>query len=105
MPEEQRSIAQVLSELWEMLVSYAKQETVQPLKGLGRFIGWGVAGSLLTGVGVLLLTLAGLRALQTQTGEHLTGSLSWVPYAAALVLLGLLISLTVLAIKPKGSKR
>ncbi|MGI8662638.1 MAG: hypothetical protein ACR2LQ_05430 [Acidimicrobiales bacterium] len=88
---DQKSIAQVLSELWELLVSYAKQETVEPLKGLGRFIAWGVAGSVLASVGVLLLTLAGLRALQTQTDDHLTGNLSWVPYGAALVLLGVLV--------------
>lgn len=105
MADEQKSIAQVLRELWELLISYAKQETLEPLKGLGRFIGWGIAGSLMTSIGVVLLTLAGLRAMQTQTGDHLTGNLSWVPYAVALVLLGALVAVTAFAIKPKGSKR
>ena len=98
MPEEQKSIAQVLSELWELTVSYAKQETVEPLKGLGRFIGYGIAGSILTGIGVLLLTLAFLRGLQRQTGVLLTGHLSWIPYTGALVVLSLLIYVTVRAI-------
>ncbi|MEO7557343.1 MAG: hypothetical protein ABIV94_12150 [Acidimicrobiales bacterium] len=105
MADEQKSIAQVLRELWELLVTYGKQETLGPLKGLGRFIGWGIVGSVMTSIGVVLLTLAGLRAMQTHTGEHLTGNLRWVPYAPALVLLGALIALTVSVIKPKGSKR
>ena len=91
MPEEPKTIAQVLSELWELTLSYAKQETVEPMKGLGRFIGWGVAGSLLTSIGALLLTLAGLRVLQTHSDDHLSVNLSWIPYAVALVSLSLLI--------------
>jgi len=105
LPEEEKSIPQVLTELWEMLVSYAKQETVDPLKGLARFVAAGVGAALLGGIGIVLLTLAGLRALQTHNDDHLTGSLNWVPYLAALVLLALLIALAVTRIKPKGSDR
>jgi multisubunit Na+/H+ antiporter MnhB subunit len=94
-----------MTELWEMLVSYAKQETVEPLKGLGRFVAFGLGAALLGGVGIILLTLAGLRALQTQSDGHLDGNLNWVPYLAALVLLGALIALAVSRIKPKGSSR
>jgi hypothetical protein len=103
--DEQKSIAQVLSELWELLVSYAKQETVEPLKGLGRFVGYGLLSALLLSIGVLLLTLSGLRFLQVHTDTHLTGSWSWVPYFAALVILSGLIALIVRAIRPKGSRR
>jgi hypothetical protein len=102
-PEEQKSIAQVLSELWELLVSYAKQETVEPLKGLGRFIGYGVAGSVLTGIGIPLLALAILRGVQSHD-DHLTGNLSWLPYLIALLFLAIFIYLTVRAIT-KDAKR
>lgn len=105
MATDQKSIAQVLSELWEMLVSYAKQETVEPLKGLVRFVGYGVAGAVLTSVGLVLLTLAGLRALQTQTDGRLSGNLSWIPYLAALVLLSVLVAFTASRISAKGTKR
>ena len=101
---EQKSIAQVVSELWEMLRDYAKQETVEPLKGLGRYIGYGVGSAVLLGVGNILLTLGILRLLQTHTDEHLTGSLTWVPYAVSLLFLVLLIVLCVYAIKPKDRK-
>jgi len=80
LPAEEKSIPQVVTELWEMTVSYAKQETVEPLKGLGRFVAFGV-------------------------GAALDGNLNWVPYLAALVLLGLLIALAVSRIKVKGPNR
>jgi hypothetical protein len=101
---EQKSIAQVLSELWELLRDYAKQETVEPLKGLGRYLAYGVVSAVLLGVGIILLTLGILRLLQTQTSDHLTGSLTWVPYAISFVFLLLLIGLCVYAIKPKERK-
>ncbi len=72
-------------ELKELAVNYTKQETIQPLKGLARFIALGAAGSFLLGIGVLFWVLAMLRALQTETGPHFTGDLSWVPYALTLV--------------------
>ena len=105
MPQEEKSIPQVMTELWEMTVSYAKQETVEPLKGLGRFVAFGVGAALLGGIGIILLTLSALRALQTQTDGHLGGNLNWVPYLVALVLLGVLIALAVTRIKPKGSSQ
>jgi hypothetical protein len=75
-----KSLATLVSELRELVVSYAKQETVDPLKSLGRFAKYGLIGSLLLGVGFLLLALAGLRALQEETLPHLSGNWSWVPY-------------------------
>lgn len=90
-----KSIPQVASELWELSTAYAKQETIDPLKGLGRFLGFGVGGAILFGLGSILLLLAGLRALQTETDTTLTGSLTFVPYfivvAVGLVLIGLVV--------------
>lgn len=104
-PDEEKSIPQVMTELWEMLVSYAKQETVEPLKGLGRFVMFGLGAALFGGIGIILLTLAGLRGLQTHNDGHLDGNWNWVPYLAALVLLGLLILLAVSRIKVKRGSR
>jgi hypothetical protein len=85
-PEPQaKSIPEVSSELWELIKDYAKQETIDPLKGVGRYLTFGVPGAVLIGFGVVLLMLAGLRALQTQTGSTFHGSLSWLPYIIVLV--------------------
>lgn len=74
-----------VGELRALVVAYLKQETLEPIKKLGRFLALGVAGSALTGIGVLLLALAGLRALQTETGDVFDGNWSWAPYGIVVV--------------------
>ena len=80
-------------EFVDLVVAYAKQETLGPIRGLGRFVAYGVSGSILLSVGGLILLLALLRALQTETGSTFEGNLSWLPYlitaAAAVAVLGL----------------
>jgi hypothetical protein len=71
---------------FQLTVDYLKQETVEPLKGLGRFLYMGIAGSFCWAIGLLLILVGVLRLLQTETGSALTGDWSWVPYAAVVVL-------------------
>lgn len=71
----------------ELVITYVKQETLVPIQSLGRWIGFGVLGSLFFGFGVIFLGLSGLRALQTETGETFTGNWSWVPYVIVVVVL------------------
>ena len=83
------SLPQLVIELKDLIVAYLRQETVVPLKQLGRYLAFGIAGSLLMGVGVLLMALGLLRLLQEQTGDTFAGDWSWVPYLivfAALVI-------------------
>lgn len=80
-------LPQVVRELWELIVAYFKQETVIPLKQLGRYVAFGLLGALLLGFGVVLLAMSGLRALQEETGTTFTGNWSWVPYAILFVAL------------------
>lgn len=82
--DRDKSVPTLASELWAMVLAYAKQETVVPIKGLGRFIAVGVAGSLTLGVGLLILSLALLRALQTETTAF-SRNWSWAPYGITLV--------------------
>ncbi len=109
--DDAKSIPQVASELWELSLAYAKQETIDPLKGLGRFLLWGILGSVLFGVGgavlfglgSILLLLAALRALQTETDTTFTGNLSWIPYLIVLAAALLLVALVVWrVVKRKG---
>ena len=71
---------------FQLTVDYLKQETVQPLKGLGRFLYMGIAGSFFLAGGILLILIGILRLLQTETGTALTGDWSWVPYVSVMVL-------------------
>jgi len=67
-------------DFFQLVLDYAKQETLGPVKSLGRFVAYGVAGSMAITLGAVLLLLAVLRALQTETGSTFTGNLSWLPY-------------------------
>ena len=82
-------IPQLVTELRDLVVTYVKQETLVPLQSLGRWLAFGVAGSLLLGFGVVFLAMSGLRALQDETGETFTGNWSWVPYLIMVVALAL----------------
>jgi hypothetical protein len=88
-------------DVWELLVAYAKQETVEPLRGLQRWVAAGAGGSLLIATGVSLLLLACLRALQTETGTTFTGNWSWAPYLITLVGAALVIGVSYWAVKYK----
>jgi hypothetical protein len=83
--DDDKSARELVTELVRLIVAYAKQETLDPLKTLGRYLIWGVIGAVLLSTGGVLLTLAVLRVLQTELAAHLSGSLTWVPYVGALL--------------------
>ena len=72
---------QTVRELKDLVIAYAKQETTDPLRGLGRYVGYGLAGALLMGTGVAFLAIGLLRALEGNRGWLFHGNWSWVPYA------------------------
>ncbi|MGH8989196.1 MAG: hypothetical protein ACRDXC_11495 [Acidimicrobiales bacterium] len=88
-----RGIRQSGTDALQLVVDYVKQETLTPLKGLGRYLLFGIAGSILLCAGLVLLLVAFLRALQEQTGGYFDGTLTWAPYVivggAAVVLMAL----------------
>jgi hypothetical protein len=79
--QEQVSIGEVI----ETVTTYAKQETVEPLKRAGRYVGFGAAGGLLTGLGLSLILLGLLRFVQSEWSRSATGRLSWLAYLVTLV--------------------
>lgn len=83
--KDEKGLSEILRDLWELLRDYARQETVEPLKGLGRYLGFGIAGSVLIGIGVILLVLGGLRLAQTEAPDTFDGWASAAPYAIAFV--------------------
>ncbi len=90
---------EVINDLWLLIRDYAKQETIDPLKMLGSFLGFGLAGAIALSLGLGFGALAIIRALQTQTGDHLTGSLTFVPYLVALLFTGAATAIAVWYIK------
>jgi hypothetical protein len=86
-PERPKPIPQVVTELWELIVAYARQETLTPLRSLGRVVALGSAGSLLVGIGAVCWGIGVLRLLQAEAGTAFEGTWSFVPYLAVTVLL------------------
>jgi hypothetical protein len=76
------SIGQVI----ELVKEYAKQETLGPIRGAGRWLAAGAAGAVLLGTGCVLLVLGVLRMLQNEFGRTFRGSwMTMLPYLIALV--------------------
>lgn len=69
----------------EMVVAYAKQETIQPLRGAGRWVAWGLVSMVLVSLGMVLVALGILRLLQDVGAEAFDGSMSWAPYGIGTV--------------------
>ena len=93
-------------ELQKMLVSYAKQETLDPLKALGKYLAIGLAGSFSMFLGVLFLALGVLRLVQSEGGDAVDGGSfsSTYPYLAALLFLVLMI-VVVISLFSRAKKR
>jgi len=83
--DEDESLPGQAKDLLQLVVGYAKQETLDPIKGLGRFLAFGLAGALVGSLGVVLLLLGALRLLQTETGSVFQGRLTWIPYLLVVI--------------------
>ena len=90
-------IPTLLRDLARLVVGYVKQETIEPVRGLGRFLAFGAAGVVVGGTGLFLLVLGGLRLLQEETGSAFRGHLSFLPYLIALVFCGAVAALALRA--------
>lgn len=91
-----------VQDLSKLVIAYVKQETIEPIKGLGRFLGFGLAGSALVGVGLVILFLGVLRLLQEETGDVFRGHLSFLPYVITVVACG---AVAGGAVKARGRKK
>ena len=101
-PGDPTDIPAHAQDLWQLVVAYVKQETVDPIRGVGRFLAFGLAGSALLGLGFVVLLLGVLRLLQDETGDTFQGHLKFVPYLITLAASG---AVAGAAFKAKGRKK
>ena len=88
-----------LGEVIDYVKAYAKQETLGPLKGAGRWLAFGAAGAFALGLGLMLVLLGVLRVFQTEVDRTATGSLSWLAYLITLFVTAVLLALTISRIR------
>lgn len=83
-----------MGEVIDYVKTYAKQETVGPLKGAARWIGFGAAGAIALGFGLSLLLLGSLRLLQSESFGFERQRLTFVNYAIVLLVCLMLLGVT-----------
>lgn len=91
-----------IAELIELVKTYARQETLGPLRGASRWLALGTAGAAVLGLGLTMLMLGLLRMLQTEWDSVTTGRLSWLPYLIVLVVVAGLLAVTISRISKKS---
>ena len=78
-----RGTPATFSEVVDLVRAYVRQQTVSPLRGVWRWVGFGLFGGILLVIGLVFMALGGLRGLQTISA--LDGRWSFVPYFAVLL--------------------
>ena len=91
-----------VQDLSKLVIAYVKQETLEPIKGLKRFVLWGLIGSVLVSLGLVVLFLGVLRLLQDETGDAFRGHLKPIPYVITVALCG---AVAYGAVKAIGGKK
>jgi hypothetical protein len=75
-----------IGQVIDLVKEYARQETLGPIKGAGRWLAAGAAGAVLLGIGCVFLVLGVLRMVQNEFGKTFRGSwMIMLPYLFALI--------------------
>ncbi len=85
MPDDKSDEKVKVSELYDLVIKYAKQEAINPIRGAGRWIGFGLFAAVLMSIGVVIGSLAVLRLVQT-TPLGASNAWSWLCYLITVVI-------------------
>lgn len=83
-----------VNDLIDSVSAYARQETIEPLKGAARWVAFGTLAAIALGMAMVFGALAVLRASQDLLGSPLSGGWSFVHYLISAVFLAILVWLT-----------
>jgi hypothetical protein len=83
----------------DLVVSYAKQETIEPLRGALRWILWGLASMAFICTGLVFIVLGVVRASQDLLGDSFQHSWSFVSYFVGVLACGIVVALALRSIK------
>lgn len=91
-----------VTDLVNSVKQYARQETIEPLKGAARWVAVGSLAALSLGLAMVFLALAVLRLSQDLGGTTLDGSWSFVHYLITLVVVSILVAVSFSRISKKS---
>lgn len=85
-----------IAQTFQLVKDYARQETLGPLRGAGRWLAFGAAGALFLGLGSAFIVLGVLRLVQAEFAPTFRGRwMSLLPYAIALLIAVLIIAVAI----------
>lgn len=83
-----------VTDVVESVKAYAKQETIEPLKGAGRWLAVGTVAAFSLGLSLVFGALGVLRLSQDLGGTTLDGSWSFVHYFITLIVAGIFVAIS-----------
>ena len=81
-------------DLFDSVKQYARQETLEPIKGAVRWVAVGTMAALCLGLALVFSALAILRLSQDLGGTALDGSWSFVHYIITLCVVAIIVAVT-----------
>ena len=83
-----------VSDLVESVKTYARQETLGPLRGAARWVAVGTLAATSLGLAMVFLAMGVLRLSQDLGGTALDGSWSFLHYLFTLIIISLLVGVS-----------
>ena len=93
-PRPPRGPVDQVGDLFDSVKQYARQETLEPIKGAFRWVGVGSAAALSLGLALVFSALGILRFSQDLGGTVLDGSWSFVHYFITLTVVAVLVAIS-----------
>ncbi len=95
-PSKRKKESGQIGEVIDLVKTYARQETVGPLRGAARWLAYGAAGSVCLAVASVFVVLGVLRLLQNEFAPTFAGRwMSLIPYVIAIVVAAAIIAAAV----------
>lgn len=83
-----------IGQMIQLVKDYARQETLGPLRGAGRWLAAGTAGALFIGLGCAFIVLGVLRLVQAEFAPTFRGRwMALLPYGIALLIAVVIIAI------------
>ena len=93
-PRPARGPVDQVGDLVDSVKQYARQETLEPLKGAIRWVAVGSLAALCLGLALVFVALGVLRLSQDLGGTFLDGSWSFIHYFITLCVVAALVAVT-----------
>jgi len=93
-PRAPKGSVDQVGDLFDSVKQYARQETVEPIKGAIRWVGVGSLAALSLGLALVFSSLGVLRLSQDLGGTVLDGSWSFIHYFITLCVVAALVVIT-----------